>query len=290
MSGKFAICLGPRPMPDDNQSTTSHKRFAASGRSLIIGVVSVTVAVAGWEVAVHALSIPSYVLPAPYDVWRALVAGLIADPTSRASFWYQLADTMNATLWGFAAGSVIGIALAAIMAEFRVVEELLFPYVVGFQSVPKVAIAPLYVIWFGYQIESKIAMAATLALFPVLLNSLEGFVTVERERLELMTSLSASRWQTFRMIKVPSSLPFIFAGLNLGIVYAFLGAIVSEFIGAQRGMGVIITQLQSVSDTAGVFACLILLGVAGYILIAIMRAIQRRFVFWAGSGHIADAP
>src|SRR5215469_16563457 len=130
------------------------------------------------------------------------------------------------------------------MAEFRWVERFLFPYIVGFQSIPKVAIAPLYVIWFGYQIETKIAMAATLALFPVLLNALEGFVTVERERLELMTSLRASRWQTFRMIKIPSALPFVFAGLNLGIVYAFLGAIVSEFIGAQRGMGVIITQLQ----------------------------------------------
>lgn len=277
-------------MPEDTPSHVARKRTGISVRSILIGVVSVVLALTGWEICVRALSIPSYVLPPPAAVWQALVAGLVADPTSRASFWFQLADTMNATLWGFAAGSLIGIALAAIMAEFRVIEELLFPYVVGLQSIPKVAIAPLYVIWFGYQIESKIAMAATLALFPVLLNSLEGFATVERERLELMTSLRASRWQTFRMIKIPSALPFVFAGLNLGIVYAFLGAIVSEFIGAQRGMGVIITQLQSVSDTAGVFACLILLAIAGYILIAVMRAVQRRFVFWSGSGRVADAP
>lgn len=277
-------------MPEDTRSDVTRKHAGISVRSILIGVVSVTLALAGWEICVRELSIPSYVLPPPAAVWQALVAGLVADPTSRASFWFQLADTMNATLWGFVAGSLIGIALAAIMAEFRVIEELLFPYVVGLQSIPKVAIAPLYVIWFGYQIESKIAMAATLALFPVLLNSLEGFVTVERERLELMTSLRASRWQTFRMIKIPSALPFVFAGLNLGIVYAFLGAIVSEFIGAQRGMGVIITQLQSVSDTAGVFACLILLAIAGYILIAVMRAVQRRFVFWSGSGRVADAP
>lgn len=277
-------------MPEESQTEIVRRRSGISARSIILGVASVAFALAAWEIAVQALNIPNYVLPPPYDVWQALVAGLVADPTSRASFWFQLADTMNATIWGFVAGSVIGIVLAAIMAEFRVVEEMLFPYVVGFQSIPKVAIAPLYVIWFGYQIELKIAMAATLALFPVLLNSLEGFVTVERERLELMTSLRASRWQTFRMIKIPSSLPFVFAGLNLGIVYAFLGAIVAEFIGAQRGMGVIITQLQAVSDTAGVFACLIVLAVAGYILIAIMRAIQRRVVFWSGSGHIADAP
>jgi NitT/TauT family transport system permease protein len=103
-----------------------------------------------------------------------------------------------------------------------------------------------------------------------------------------MISLDASRWQRFRLIKLPSALPMIFAGLNLGIVYAFLGAIVSEFLGAQRGVGVTITQLQSVSDTAGVFAMLVLLGVSGYVLIAITRAVQHRVVFWAGS-KLSDA-
>jgi NitT/TauT family transport system permease protein len=277
-------------MSDVDQGAARPRRFHLPSRAIVMGIVSVILALGVWELSVHAFNIPSYVLPPPVEVWRALVAGLIVDPTSRASFWFQLADTMHATMWGFVIGSILGVVLAAAMAEFRVVEELLFPYVVGFQSIPKAAIAPLYVIWFGYQIESKIAMAATLALFPVLLNSLEGFSSVERERLELMTSLNASRWQAFRMIKLPSSLPFVFAGLNLAIVYAFLGTIVAEFIGAQRGMGVIITQLQSVSDTAGVFACLLLLAVAGYGLIAIMRAIQRRLVFWSGSGHVADAP
>jgi NitT/TauT family transport system permease protein len=277
-------------MSDVERNQKRFRRLRSSSRSIVIGVVSVSIALVLWETAVSSFSIPSYVLPSPLSVWRALVAGLLIDPTSRASFWYQLADTLHATGWGFVIGSALGIVLAALMAEFRIVEEILFPYVVGFQSIPKVAIAPLYVIWFGYQIESKVAMAATLTLFPVLLNSLEGFVAVERERLELMTSLDASRWQTFRLIKLPSALPFVFAGLNLGIVYAFLGAIVAEFIGAQRGMGVIITQLQSVSDTAGVFAALLLLAVAGYILIAIVRAFQRRFVFWSGSGNLVDSP
>ncbi|HWG05295.1 MAG TPA: ABC transporter permease subunit [Beijerinckiaceae bacterium] len=100
-----------------------------------------------------------------------------------------------------------------------------------------------------------------------MLNSLEGFTNVERERLELMKSLDASGLQTFRLIRLPTALPFIFAGLNLGIVYALLGTIVAEFIGAQRGMGVMITQLQSVSDTAGVFAAIITLSIRGYVLI-----------------------
>jgi NitT/TauT family transport system permease protein len=252
-------------------------------RSLLRGLASLAAAIVIWQVAVTIFTVPSYVLPAPWSVVTALADGIFVDPTSRASFLYQLADTLDATLWGFAIGSLGGLVLAVAMAEFPFFEKIAFPYLVGFQSIPKVAIAPLYVIWFGYQIESKIAMAATLTIFPVLLNALEGLLMAERERLQLMISLDASRWQTLWMIKLPGALPMIFAGLNLGIVYAFLGAIVAEFIGAQRGVGVIITQLQSVSDTAGVFAMLALLAAAGYALIAIMRAIQRHVVFWAGS-------
>src|ERR1700743_2763186 len=103
------------------------------------------------------------------------------------------------------------------MSQSDLLKRILFPYLVGFQSMPKVALAPLFIIWFGYQIESKIAMSATVTIFPVLLNSLEGFTNVERERLELMKSLDASGWQTFRLIRLPTALPFIFAGLNLGI-------------------------------------------------------------------------
>ena len=174
------------------------------------------------------------------------------------------------------------------MAEFRTVERAIFPYVAALQSLPKVAIAPLYIIWFGYQIESKIAMAATLALFPILLNSLQGFLTVDRDRLELVGSLDASRWQTFRYIKLPASLPIIFAGLNLGIIYGLLGTLVAEFIGGQRGMGVLVLQLQSVNDTAGVFAVLVVLAAVGYVLLNTMRAIQRRVVFWSVDASSAN--
>jgi NitT/TauT family transport system permease protein len=243
-----------------------------------------------WEIAVVVFQMPSYVLPSPRAVMVALADGLAQSPTSRAGFWYHLQSTLTATLAGFAIGSVLGLVLAAAMAEFRLIERLLFPYIAAIQSLPKVAIAPLYVIWFGYQIESKIAMAVTLALFPVLLNALQGFLSVDRDRLELMASLDASRWQMFWLVKLPASLPLIFAGLNLGIVYALLGALVAEFIGAQRGMGVMVMQLQSVNDTAGVFAVLVVLAVVGYLLIAAMRLIQRRVVFWSGDAARNEAP
>ena len=104
-----------------------------------------------WEVAVTYFDIPSYVMPTPGAVWRALIAGLNDDPTSKASFWYHLFATLQGTVFGFLIGSAIGVVLAALMAEFRPLQRVIFPYIVGFQSLPKVAIAPLYVIWFGYR-------------------------------------------------------------------------------------------------------------------------------------------
>ena len=258
------------------------KRLRTFGVAALSLVGSLAVGFVLWELAVDIFQMPSYVLPSPRAVMAALADGLAQSPTNRAGFWYHLQDTLVATLIGFAIGSAIGLILAAAMAEFRPIERLLFPYVAAIQSLPKVAIAPLYVIWFGYQIESKIAMAATLALFPVLLNALQGFLSVDRDRLELMASLDASRWQKFWLVKLPASLPLIFAGLNLGIVYGLLGALVAEFIGAQRGMGVLVMQLQSVNDTAGVFAVLVVLAIVGYLLIAAMRFIQHRVVFWSG--------
>jgi NitT/TauT family transport system permease protein len=266
----------------------SLRRLLATSHTAISVLISLTLLMTAWEVAVTNFDIPTYVLPAPALVWKALWAGLIVDPTSRASFLYHLADTLHATVFGFVIGGSLGITLAAAMSESRTVQKLIFPYIVGFQCLPKVAIAPLFIIWFGYQIESKVAISATLVIFPVVLNSLEGFLSVERERLELMTSLDANRWQTFRLIKFPGALPFIFAGLNVGIVQAFLGSIFAEFMGAQRGVGVIIAQLSTVSDTAGVFALLLLLASSGYLLIEIVRACQRKFAFWSGSGKTIE--
>jgi NitT/TauT family transport system permease protein len=260
------------------------KAIAPSNRtSVVVVVASLGAGLLIWQVAVSFTHIPSYILPSPKSVWAALVDGLTRSPAERASFWFHLIDTLRATVSGFLIGATLGILFAACMAEYWLVEVAALPYVVGLQSLPKVAIAPLLVIWLGYGSGSKVAMAAVLTLFPVLINAMAGFRSTPRDRLELMSALNASRLQVFRYIRFPGALPMIFAGLNIGIVYAMLGTIVSEFTGAQRGMGVIMTQMQSVSDTAGVFAALVVLGCTGYILISIMRLAQRWAVFWSGS-------
>jgi NitT/TauT family transport system permease protein len=166
------------------------------------------------------------------------------------------------------------------MAEFRSVETMLMPYAFALQTLPKVAIAPLIVIWFGFGNGSKIAMAALLAFFPLMVNSFTGIRNTEQERIDLMRSLSASRLEIYARVKLPSAAPFIFAGLDMAAVYALLGTIVAEFLGAQRGIGVTIVQAQAVTDVAGVFAALIVLGALGVLLHLIIRAIKRRIVHW----------
>ena len=254
-------------------------------RSSLSFMASMVLLLLIWEAVVRLFTIPPYVLPDPVAVWRALIAGLSESPFNRASFLFHLSDTLLATILGFLIGSIIGVVGASLMAELETIERLTFPYIAALQSLPKVAIAPLYVIWFGYQIESKIAMAATLGFFPVLLNSLQALSSIERDKLDFASSLGASRWQKFWYVKLPDSLPMVFAGMNLGIVYALLGSLVAEFIGGQRGMGVLILQLQSVNDTAGVFAILVVLALTGYVLLSVMRVLQRRVVFWSGSSN-----
>lgn len=240
------------------------------------GIVIVLV----WEAAVDWLKIPPYILPTPIAVWRSLWAGLDVPLNSPIGFYLPIASTVSNAISGFVIGAVLGIVTGSVMAESRPVEIVLMPYAFALQVLPKVAIAPLIVIWFGFGAGSKIAMAALLAFFPLMVNTFTGIRTTEPERLELMQALSASRIETYRIVKLPSAAPYIFAGLDMGMVYALLGTIVAEFLGAQRGIGVTIVQAQAATDVASVFAALILLGVIGIALHLVIQIAERRIIHW----------
>ncbi len=233
-----------------------------------------------WELSVWVFKIPVYLIPAPSAVGKALLAGLYEPLLSPQGFYLHAGYTILESLIGFAVGSGLGIVLGALMAQFVLVEKTVLPYVVAFQSVPKVAIAPLFVIWFGFGIESKAVIAALISFFPLLINTSVGLKSVEQERIDLLRSLAATRWQIFRIVKVPSALPFIFAGLDMAIIYSLLGAVVGEFVGGQRGLGVVILQLNFNMDVAGVFATLAILALIGITMDISIRWIERRTVFW----------
>lgn len=253
-------------------------------RNIGIGFAGFLTLLLAWKLSVIYFNVPSYILPAPEQVVVALWSGLAVPVTSPLGWYLPLWSTMANALAGFLIGALLGLFFGSLMAEFRAVETALMPYAFALQSLPKVAIAPLIVIWCGFGDGSKVAMAALLAFFPMMVNSFAGMRAAEVERIELMKVLSASRLETYRLVKLPSAAPYIFAGLDMGIVYALLGTIVAEFLGAQEGMGVAITKAQAVTDVAGVFAALVVLGVTGILLHLIVRWAERSVVHWADRG------
>jgi NitT/TauT family transport system permease protein len=255
----------------------------ARPQALLIPLVFVIV-VGAWEWVVRAWSIPAFLVPAPSTVGIALARG-VRSGLYVTNFWVTLSEA----LLGFVIAGIAGIMLGAVIAQFRLVERTFYPYLVALQTLPKIAIAPLIIVWFGFGISSKVIVAATVAFFPVLVNVIVGLKTIDAAKLDLMRSLRASRWQTFRLVTFPNALPFVFAGLDIAIVFSVLGAIVGEFVGAQSGLGNLILQFNFSLDIAGVFAVLILLSVMGVALHLIMQAVQRRIIFWAEPDEIIGA-
>jgi NitT/TauT family transport system permease protein len=256
-----------------------------AARPQVVLIPLVLVAFLGlWEWAVNVFSIPPFIAPAPSAVFRALAGGL-RSRLFLEHFWITLYET----LLGFLIAAVAGIVLGAVIAQFRLVEQTVYPYLVALQTMPKIAVAPLIVVWFGFGISSKVVIASMVGFFPVLVNVIVGLKTVDQAKLDLMRSLNATRWQTFRLVKLPNALPFLFAGLDIAIVFSVLGAIVGEFVGAQRGLGNLILQFNFSLDIAAVFAVLILLSIMGVALHLIMQLIQKRVIFWAEPEQVIGA-
>jgi NitT/TauT family transport system permease protein len=240
-----------------------------------LAIALFVVVVGGWELAVRALDVSALVVPPPSAVALALWSGLISN-----AFTYHFGVTAYETLAGFAVGAGLGLVLGSLVSQFVLVEKTLYPYIVAFQTIPKVAIAPLFVIWFGYGMTSKVIITATIAFFPALANTIVGLRAAPADQIELLRAFTATRWQIFRMARVPHALPYIFAGLDVSIVLSVIGAVVGEFVGAQAGLGYLILQRTFSMDTAGMFAILILLSAMGIVLHAVMKYARKRVVFW----------
>jgi NitT/TauT family transport system permease protein len=256
-----------------------------AGRPQVILIPLVLVAFLGlWEWVVRRFDIPPFIAPAPSAVFAALAGGL-RSRLFLEHFWVTLYETLA----GFLIAAVGGVVIGAVIAQFRLVEQTFYPYLVALQTLPKIAIAPLIIVWFGFGISSKVVIASMVGFFPVLVNVIVGLKTVDQSKLDLMRSLNATRWQTFRLVKLPNALPFVFAGLDIAIVFSVLGAIVGEFVGAQRGLGNLILQFNFQLDIAAVFAVLILLSIMGVALHLIMQLIQKRVIFWAEPEQVIGA-
>jgi NitT/TauT family transport system permease protein len=240
-----------------------------------LAVLLAVVVLVLWEQLPPLLHIPPFQLPRPTRVLDALIKGM-ASGVYPAAFLVTLQEAGE----GFLIGSVSGILVGGLIAQYRLVERTVYPYIVGFQTLPKVAIAPLFVVWLGFDLKSKILISALVAFFPLLVNVIAGLHSTDRERVEMMRAFAASDWQIFRMLRFPNALPFVFVGLELAAVFSVIGAVVGEFVGAQAGLGYLIQAQNFTLDVAGMFACLALLAVLGLGFHLIVRLASRMIVFW----------
>jgi NitT/TauT family transport system permease protein len=249
------------------------RRRAVTNRLLVVAFGLLLFA--AWELACRTLHISELLLPAPSRIIGALIGGFRS-----GLFTTGLKATLSEIVLGFLLAASAAFVCGVAISQIRIVEVMLYPYIVALQTLPKIAIAPFVLIWVGFGIESKIVIAAMVAFFPILVNTIVGLKSAPPEKIELMRSLSASRPKIFWYIQLPEALPFIFAGLNIGIVMSVLGAIVGEFIGAKAGLGYLLLQMNYNMDVVGMFAVLVLLGIMGIVLNALMQFARRRIVFW----------
>jgi NitT/TauT family transport system permease protein len=249
---------------------------------LILAPVLLVVILLAWEYGVVLFDVPKYILPTPSAIAVALWRGLDAGIFDRGGYWLHTGVTVSEVLLGFAIGSSVGLILGTIISQFRILDATLRIYLVAIQSLPKIALAPIIVLWFGFGLTSKVVIICLLTFFPLLVTSMAGFKAVDPERLELMRAIGARPWQIFWKARFPSALPYIFAGLDMAAVFAVVGAVVGEFVGAQRGLGTLILAMNAQMDTAGTFSVFVVLAVVGVVIHKTLRLVERRVLFWSG--------
>jgi len=228
-----------------------------------------------WYVAtkfglVHALLIAS-----PQDTFFAAGRVMSAD-----YFLPNAWVTIHEILWGFALGLASGVLFGVAVTMFESVRATIYPYLVALQAPPKIVLAPIFITWFGFDEPSKIAIAVVMSFFPMFLNTLTGLTSVDPNAVKLMTSLTASRWQTFRYLLLPNAMPIMMAGVKLCWTLAVLGVIVGEFVGASAGIGYLIYAMNFQLDIAGVFALIILLSLFTVVVYQLIEWAEAKIIFW----------
>lgn len=234
-----------------------------------------------WHVYTQVSGISPFILPSPGSVWTEWI-GLLHSPRA----WAHVYATVYATLVGFFWAIVVGVGLGVLIARIRWLEMTLNPFIVATQVIPKVALVPLFVVWFGFGITSKVIVAAVLAFFPILTNTVLGVKSIDEGHRDVMTSLNASRWQVFRRLELPSALPYILTGLEVGIVLAIIGAIVGEYLGGNQGLGHMLIARMNAFETDEMFAVLIHMSILGFIFYFSIGALRKLLIPWHASAKV----
>lgn len=232
-----------------------------------------------WQLVASAELISRILLPGPGETFEEIVdsaLNIVSGGHVAEALWI----TTTEVILGFLAAAALGFTLGVVVGETKLGQTAVMPYLVGFNALPKVAFAPVFVAWLGFGVESKIVMALFIAFFPMIVDTAAGLASVDRDSLMLFRSLEASRWKTLVKLKLPAALPFIFAGLKTAAVFSVVGAVVGEYLGGGGGMGELVRLSAQQLRIDRVFALIVYLGIIGLVLFALINWLERRVVFW----------
>jgi NitT/TauT family transport system permease protein len=229
-----------------------------------------------WDVVIRVFNIPPYQVPKPEDV-------IVTLWNDWPQLLQQAVPTTVATVQGFVLSAIFGVGIAVLIAGSRTIESYVYPLLVFSQSIPKIAIAPLFVVWFGFGMMPKVLSAFLLGFFPVVVSAVQGFKSVEPDMLDLARAMEAKRLQIFRMVAFPHAMPAIFAGLKVSITLAVVGAVVGEFVGSNNGLGFVLQRSIGNFELPTMFAALVVLSLIGVILFWILDLIERLMIPWHAS-------
>lgn len=243
--------------------------------SVLYPLITFVVLVAAWQISIDLFAVPDYILPRPLAVLQYLDRGYVG-----GEFWPHFAFTLRSTLTGYVLGCSAAIVVGTLLAESKTFEKCFYPFIVALQSMPKVALAPLIIIWCGYGILSKVVMVALMCFFPLFVNTVVGIRQANPALLNMMKAFSAPNWLIFYRVKLFAAAGHIFAGLQIAIVLSLIGAVVAEFVASSRGIGWLIQSSLANFNTAQMFAALFSLIVIGLVGTRTVQYFHNRLVFW----------
>lgn len=244
-------------------------------RSLLLPTAFGTGLILLWQALVVIFAYPKVILPAPSDIWTVLLAEL---PT----IWQQTVPTVRDTLAGFAIATLFGVGLASLLTVSRLLRDAIYPLIVVVQLVPKIAWTPLFIVWVGIGWQSRLTVAAFIAFFPIFIAMMAGLESTDRSLVRLCRGLTASTWRTFWLVRFPASMPYLFAGLKIGITLSVIGVIVAEFISSSEGLGFLILKAAALLRTDLILAAITVLCVVGLACYGAVHAGELAIRRWQG--------
>ena len=237
--------------------------------------LSVGVFIAIWWIYVAVKHVPAYILPSPPKVWNSLEKMFV-----KGTVYPHLWTTTYEVILGFVIGAFLGIVLGYIFIKVDALKTMLMPYLIFLQTAPKIALVPLFVIWFGIGLVSKVVLIISMVLFPVLSGMMLGLESIPPDVRNLMKILKASKWQIFSQVEMQYSLPALFASMKVGIVQAVIGAIVAEWMSGKQGLGYILTYASSTYDTPMLLAGIIVTIILGIATFQVISVLEDKFLYW----------